>query len=212
MGRIVAVVCRLGRRRILPLFASLVYRFDGSFILTHATTQRRWMAPGFGLSANPLEGIGDLWFPIATQWSPGFAIGGLFGQRLMPVAACLIFALEFFLSTLVLARCLGAGFVTGLAGAWLGALFTLPFFVPTLASWRLWGNPHFMTAIAVTSLSLAAFLEIGRQRLAKDIAAGLSILLLLGLSHAQLSCACPGCRSVSCRLRQRRDHHGRCAG
>ncbi len=159
---------------------TLLYRFDGSFILTHATTQRRWMAPGFGLSANFLEGIGDLWFPIATQWSPGFAIGGLFGQRLMPVAACLIFALEFFLSTLVLARCLGAGFVTGLAGAWLGALFTLPFFVPTLASWRLWGNPHFMTAIAVTSLSLAAFLEIGRERLAKDIAAGLSILLLLG--------------------------------
>jgi len=159
---------------------ALFYRFDGSFILTHATTQRRWMAPGIGLSANFLEGIGDLWFPIATQWSPGFAIGGLIGQRLMPVAACLIFALEFFLSTLVLARCIGASFVTGLAGAWLGALFTLPFFVPTLADWRLWGNPHFMTAIAVTSLSLAAFLEIGRGRLAKDLAAGLLILVLLG--------------------------------
>src|SRR5438445_13221860 len=30
---------------------ALFYRFDGSFILTHATIQRRWMAPGFDLSA-----------------------------------------------------------------------------------------------------------------------------------------------------------------
>ena len=43
---------------------TLFYRFDGSFILTHAVSQPRWAAPGFGLSANFLEGIGDLWFPI----------------------------------------------------------------------------------------------------------------------------------------------------
>jgi hypothetical protein len=158
----------------------LFYRFDGSFILTHATTQPRWLVPGCGLSANMLEGIGDLWFPILTNCSLGFSIGGLFSQKLMPVVACLIFALEFFLSTLVLGRFIGAGLVTGLAGAWLGALFTLPFFVPTLADWRLWGNPHFMTAIAVTSLSLAAFLEIGRGRMAKNVVAALLIFFLLG--------------------------------
>jgi hypothetical protein len=159
---------------------ALFYRFDGSFILTHATTQPRWLVPGFGLSANVLEGIGDLWFPIVTNYSLGFSIGNLFGQRLMPVIACLIFTLEFFLSTLVLARFVGAGLVTGLAGAWLGALFTLPFFVPTLADWRLWGNPHFMTAIAITSLSLAAFLEIGRGRTARDLVAALVIFFVLG--------------------------------
>jgi hypothetical protein len=159
---------------------ALFYRFDGRFILTHATTQPRWMAPGFELSANFLEGIGDLWFPIATKWSLGLSVGGLFDQKLMPVVACLVFAVEFFLSTLVLARCIGAGLVTGLAGAWLGTLFTLPFFVPTLADWRIWGNPHFLTPIAVTSLSLAAFLKIGRGRMAKDLAAIVLILLLLG--------------------------------
>ena len=57
---------------------ALFYRFDGRFILTHATTQARWMAPGFELSANFLEGIGDLWFPIATKWSLGLSVGGLF--------------------------------------------------------------------------------------------------------------------------------------
>ncbi len=158
----------------------LFHRFDGNFILTLATTQPRWLVPGCGLSANMLEGIGDLWFPIVTNCSLGFSIGRLFSQSLMPVVACLIFALEFFLSTLVLTRFVGAGFVAGLAGAWLGALFTLPFFVPTLADWRLWGNPHFMTAIAVSSLSLAAFLEIGRGRMAKDLVAALLIFFLLG--------------------------------
>src|SRR6266852_4455172 len=111
---------------------ALFYRFDGRFILTHATTQARWMAPGFELSANFLEGISDLWFPIATKWSLGLSVGGLFDQKLMPVVACVIFAAELFLSTLVLARCIGAGFVTGLAAAWLGALFTLP--LPCLRS------------------------------------------------------------------------------
>ena len=159
---------------------TLFYRFDGSFILTMATTQPRWMASGPGFSLNFLESLGDMWIPIATRWSLGFSIGGLFGPRAMPVVACLVFAAEFFLSTLVLARCIGAGLVTGLAGAWLGALFTLPFFMPTLADWRIWGNPHFMTPIAVTSLSLCAFLEVGRARTAQDIGAVLLILLLLG--------------------------------
>jgi hypothetical protein len=159
---------------------ALFYRFDGRFILTHATTQARWMAPGFELSANFLEGIGDLWFPIATKLSLGLSVGGLFGQNLMPVVACVIFAAELFLSTLVLARCIGAGFVTCLAAAWLGALFTLPFFVPTLADWRIWGNPHFIAPIAVTSLSLAAFLNVGRGQMAKDLGAIVLILLLLG--------------------------------
>jgi hypothetical protein len=159
---------------------TLFYRFDGSFILTHAVSQPRWAAPGFGLSANFLEGIGDLWFPIATRWDPGFFFGGLFDQRVMPVIASLIFALEFFLSTFVLARSIGAGIVTALAGAWLGALFTLPFFIPTLADWRLWGNPHFMTAVAVASLSLAAFQRIGRGNLPTDIGAASLTLVLLG--------------------------------
>jgi hypothetical protein len=88
---------------------TLFYRFDGSFILTMATTQRKWMAPSPGLSLNFLESLGDIWIPIATNWSVGFSIGGLFGHSTMPVVACLVFAVEFYLSTLVLARCIGAG-------------------------------------------------------------------------------------------------------
>ena len=159
--------------------STLFRRFDGSFILTLASTQSRWMAPRPGFSLNLLEGFGDIWFPIATNLSQGFSIGWLFGQKLMPVVACVVFATEFFISILVLARCSGAGLVTALAGAWLGTLVTLPFFVPTLADWRIWGNPHFLTAIAVTAFSLCAFLEVGRGRTARDVGAVLLTLLLL---------------------------------
>lgn len=69
--------------------------------------------------------------------------------------------------------------LTTLAGALIGALFTLPFFGPTLAAWRLWGNPQFMTAIAVTSLTLCAFLAIGRTRVKIDIALAAAIVGLL---------------------------------
>ena len=47
------------------------------------------------------------------------------------------------------------------------------------------GNPHFMTAIAASSLTLCAFLAIGRTRLTRDIAL-ISVILVL-LSYLILS-------------------------
>jgi len=158
---------------------ALFYRYDGTFILTMATAQKKWMASGIDFSLNPLEGLGDIWIPTATSLIPGFVLGGILNDHWMPVIACFVFALEFFLSTLVLGLCVGAGRVTTLAAALIGAIFTLPFFVPTLAAWRIWGSPHFMTAIAVSSLTLCAFLAIGRSRVVIDAALVAAILALL---------------------------------
>jgi hypothetical protein len=159
---------------------ALFYRYDGTFILTMATAQKKWMASGIDFSLNPLEGLGDIWIPTATSLIPGFVLGGILGNdHWMPVIACFVSALEFFLSTLVLGRCLGAGRVTTFSAALIGAIFTLPFFVPTLAAWRLWGNPHFMTAIAASSLTLCAFLAIGRSRWTIDALLIATILVLL---------------------------------
>ncbi len=165
---------------------ALFYRYDGTFILTMATAQKQWMAQGIGFSLNFLEGLGDIWIPTANLLIPGFALGGWLGNdQWMPVIACFVFAIEFFLSTLVLGRCIGAGRATALGGAVIGAVFTLPFFVPTLAAWRVWGNPHFMTAIAATSLTLCAFFAVGRSGLKRDVALVAAILVLL--SHLILS-------------------------
>jgi hypothetical protein len=159
---------------------ALFYRYDGTFILTMAIEQKKWMAAGIDFSLNSLEGIGDIWIPTATSLIPGFVLGNLLGNdHWMPVIACFVFALEFFVSTLVLGWSVGAGRVTRLSAAVIGAIFTLPYFVPTLVAWRVWGNPHFMTAIAANSLTLCAFLAIGRTRLTRDIALISAMLVLL---------------------------------
>ena len=64
----------------------------------------------------------------------------------------------------------------------------MPFFIPPLCDWLLWGNPHFITAIAVTSISLCLFLQIGRGKvptLWRD--AGIVVLLVLLQSYLFLS-------------------------
>jgi hypothetical protein len=158
---------------------ALFYRYDGVFILTMVTAQKKWMAPGIDFSLNFLEGLGDIWIPTITSLIPGFLLGGLLdNDHWMPVIACFVFAMEFFLSTLIFGWCAGAGRVTSLAAALIGALFTLPFVIPTLAAWRIWGNPHFMTAIATTTLTLCAFLTIGRTRMRTDVALVTAILVL----------------------------------
>ena len=63
---------------------ALFYRFDGNFVLTLAATQRRWMAPDPGFSLNFLEALGDVWIPIATGWSTGFAVANLFAPERLP--------------------------------------------------------------------------------------------------------------------------------
>lgn len=160
---------------------ALFYRFDGTFLLALVTSQKKWMSPEIGFSLNFLQGLGDIWLPTATQLMPGFILASLAADvEWMPVIALWVFALEFFFSTIVLARCLGAGRLTSLAAALIGALLTLPYFVPPFTGQRMWGNPHFMEAIATTTLALCAFIAIGRTRTRTDTILALTILVLLG--------------------------------
>lgn len=160
---------------------ALLYRSDGTYLLAMVTSQKKWMSPEIGFSLNFLQGLGDIWMPTATQLMPGFILALLAADvEWMPVIALLVFALEFFFSTIVLARCLGAGRLTSLAAALVGALLTLPYFVPALTGQRIWGNPHFMEAIATSTLALCAFVTIGRTRIRTDAILVLTILVLLG--------------------------------
>jgi hypothetical protein len=159
---------------------ALFYRFDGTYILALATAQKKWMSPEIGFSLNFLQGMGDIWAPMATQLMPAFILASLADIEWMPVIALLVFALELFFSTIVLARCLGAGRLTSLVAALIGPLLTLPYFVPALTGQRMWGNPYFMEAIAITTLALCAFIAIGRTRPRTDAILVLTILVLLG--------------------------------
>src|SRR5262249_49318106 len=167
---------------------TLFYRYDGTFVLTLVRIQAKWMAPGAGFSLNYLQGMGDIWIPTKTSWIPGLLLGSFFDDRWLPVVAWLVFALEYFLSTIVLIRCVGGNRVIALAGAWLGAFLVMPFFIPPWCDWLLWGNPHFITAIAVTSISLCSFLQIGRGKFPtiwRD--AGIVVLLVVFQSYLFMS-------------------------
>jgi hypothetical protein len=159
---------------------ALFYRSDGTYILWMATSQKKWMSPEIGFSLNFLQGLGDIWAPTATQLMPAFFLASLADIEWVPVIALLVFALEFFFSTIVLARCLGAGRLTSLAAALIGPLLTMPYFVPALTGQRIWGNPYFVEAIATSNLALCAFIAIGRTRTRTDTILVLTILVLLG--------------------------------
>lgn len=155
------------------------YRFDGTFLLSVAVNQSHWMAPFGVFSMNPLEGNAGLWFPTAMQLIPGFAVGRLFGDELLPAVAFAWFGTEFFVSTLVLGRAIGLRWQASVVGAWVVALSICPFVVPTLASERIWGNPHLLTAISANALALSAFISIGRNSGFRDLLLSLAVLLLL---------------------------------
>jgi hypothetical protein len=160
---------------------ALFYRSDGTFHLTMVTSQKKWMSPEIGFSFNFLQGLGDSWLPTATQLMPGYFLASHVADiEWMPVIALLVFALEFFFSTIVLARCLGAGRLTSLAAALIGPMLTLPYFVPALAGQRIWGNPLTLEAIAASTLALCAFIAIGRTRTRTDAILVVTILVLLG--------------------------------
>jgi len=170
---------------------SLFFQFDGTLILGMQRLQTQWMIPGIDFDLNFFEGLGDIWLPINTTIIPGFVLGELMhDSRAMPVVACVVFALEYFASSLILARCFHAGSTTALAGAWLGAILALPLAVPLVINYRLWGSPDLLTIIAANSLALCAFQQIGRYGRAADIAAAVSFIVLLG--YIAISQTVPG--------------------
>src|SRR5262245_25005197 len=49
---------------------NLLGYIDGQYLLTLGRNQTEFMGVIFGFSTNPLQGLGDLWFFINTQWIP----------------------------------------------------------------------------------------------------------------------------------------------
>lgn len=158
------------------------FRFDGTFLLSVVVNQAKWMADGGVFSANPLEGNAGLWFPTAMQLIPGFEIPrALADDASLPALSFAWFATEFFVTVLVVAKAFGFRTQQALAGAWIVALGAFPFYVPTLAMERLWGNPHLLSAIDGTALALVAMALVKPERsVGRNVALGFAAFVLLG--------------------------------
>ncbi len=142
-----------------------MFRFDGTFLASVALNQAHWMGSAHAFAFNPLEGNAGMWFPTAMGLIPGFAVARwAIDASALPAVATTWFAAEFLLSSLVVGKILGLDWRGCILGAWAVALGMLPYWVPTPGMERIWGNPHFLTAIAASVLAIVSIYRIGQHR------------------------------------------------
>src|SRR5690606_38517639 len=96
-------------RNVGNLFVGL----DGTYMLTIIQQQFPWMPASLGFSGNPLKGLGDMWYPTNTPLIPGYALpealfgAAAVGEGRFQALAFAVFAVELFLTTVILGRSLG---------------------------------------------------------------------------------------------------------
>src|SRR5260221_6584837 len=174
------VLCLVAFSKQVPV---VMYRYDGTVLLNAAKNQRQWMGNGFDFTMNFLEGNGGLWWAqINTLFDPAFILSAFLAadDTQVPVFAFTIYATEFFIATILLGYCLGLRFSVVLGSAWLGSLVAFPFFVPTLGTDLLWGNPHALTAIFLLSLTVWLLTQIGCGPRVLSWLSALALLLVGG--------------------------------
>jgi hypothetical protein len=157
------------------------FRYDGMFILTVAKGQAEWISGFQAYAIDFLKGLGGPWFPLDTRLMPSFIVGRLAGYGdWFPALSATCFALEFAMATILVGRAIEFPMPVGVIATWLGLFGSLPYLVPTPVLEFLWGNPHFLSFIALTMVGLALFLAIGRGSRRRDLlcAAGMFLVLV----------------------------------
>lgn len=140
---------------------------DGMGVLVRIAGMPFQSATAFGVSANMLEGLGDM-APVNYRFVPSYNLGLLIlgaERAYAPEFHVLVntaLALELFLATYVAARCFGFGLVVSSMAAWMTPLLLLPYFGFPLLYPLLTFSPHASTTISENLLILAAFTRLGR--------------------------------------------------
>ncbi|MBS0245088.1 MAG: hypothetical protein JSR61_00595 [Proteobacteria bacterium] len=156
----------------------VMFRYDGTFLLISAKNQALWMGHGAAFTMNFLEGNGGLWWAqINTLFDPALVFAQwVESDTYAPAVAYTIYATEFFLATLLLGGVLKLRLAVSLTAAWLGSLVSFPFFVPTLGTDLLWGNPHALPVISLVAVMAYALSRINAGRLGPAILVALALI------------------------------------
>lgn len=168
---------------------------DGAYALQMILGQHTWFPFSFGLSLDPLQGLGDIQIPFNTKFEPSFQVSLLlFGKEAVfsapfQISVHVFLALELFVATVALARALEIDWITSLIAAWTTPLLALPYFRLPVLFPLLLGT--YATLVSDVILVLAAFAAIGRGTTQyKTISNALLAILIFGLLvHATLLCA-----------------------
>ena len=192
------VACHVGMFVIFSVFifsfnlGNLAFGGDGGYYFLHARQQWEWAPFALGLTANPFQGLGDVWFAFNSKLFPAFLIPALLTHgepqinSVYIVSTYVICATELFLGAVVLARSLRIGLIGAVTAGWALPLLTEPYFGLPLLYPMLTFVPGFATSIAEFCLLAAAANELGRGPMEayrsgwrRSLLFGIGILMLL---------------------------------
>jgi len=167
--------------------ANLLYGLDGSYMMTIAKQQYVWTVPGFGLTNNFFQSLGNIWFPINTSFIPGYMLSlYLNGGEINPVVSYVIFSVELFLSAYLLCLLLRLGTVVATMASWGLVLAVMPYFGMAKVYPVINLVPHIATAIAATVAFLILFRHVGQASWAASAASVTGMVFLLLFITASL--------------------------
>src|SRR5262245_1447415 len=173
------------------------FRYDGTLTLSLVKSQAEWMPAGIGYAMDFLRGIGGIGFPLNTRLVPGFLVGLLTGTGpWLPAISATWFAVEFAVATVLVGRVLGFSLLATVMAAWLGVLGALPYVIPTPALERIWGNPWYLSFIALTMLALALFVCVGRGSRLQSVACAAGVFFILAYATLAFTLFAPNALPV----------------
>jgi hypothetical protein len=122
-----AVLLLLGPTALASNPGGMFNGLDGDYMRILVSLQQQWMPLSTYISSNPLQGMGNIFFPFNMNLVPAFFVQRLLGyDDISPPFAYTIFAVEMFLATYLIARVLGFRHIVGIAGGWIIVLLALP--------------------------------------------------------------------------------------
>jgi hypothetical protein len=169
---------------LLPLFwlnkGNLLGYIDGQYLLTLIQNKQDFGTAGPAFNANPLQGLGDVWYFTNPYWIPEFLASRVFSDPSKRIVAIhLVALLEIFLATSVLSYWLIGSRTKAIASGWLAALVIFPISYPPLIYAVIPDAPQIAFLVAVPMLIVPLLSAIGRGSTLRDIAASLAIVFLM---------------------------------
>ena len=139
-----------------------------------------WTEFDLSFSMNFLQSIGNIWLPLDTTVIPGFFFSSFFTDGILnPVISSTYFAVELYLATFILSRCLGFSPAFSIFPAWFLPLISMPYFWPTWITPTFNLGPQLSTLASVNAVILCLFMLIGRRGIILSATMALLICLLL---------------------------------
>jgi hypothetical protein len=163
---------------------------DGSYRMQVMRYNFEWTHPSINAYVSPLQGLGNLAYPINGWLSPAALVNSIFSKyEVSPLLVYIVITLELFFEVYWLACCLKVSLFVRLLGAWLAIFFIMPFVAPTLPGAGGFFNfypistiiPDIVESVAMVSLIMALITKLDLKRLRFSV--GMALLVSFAILY-----------------------------